>query len=65
MFILWVVAGILAAVYLFFKKEFKGINDSGKSVLTNGEKMSAFLFPGMIVPFFILIAMTAQTVSIG
>ena len=65
MFILWVVAGILSAVYLFFKKEFKGINDSGKSVLTNGEKMSAFLFPGMIVPFFILLLMTAQTVSIG
>lgn len=65
MFIFWVVAGILAAVYLFFKKEFKGFNDTDTSVLTNGEKMSAFLFPGMIVPFFILIAMTAQTVSIG
>lgn len=64
MFVFWIVSGVLASVYLFFKKEFKGINDSGTSVLTNGEKMAAF-FPGMIIPFFILILMTAQTVSIG
>ncbi|MGN1328958.1 MAG: lysostaphin resistance A-like protein [Eubacterium sp.] len=65
MFIFWVIAGVLAAVYLFFKKEFNGITNSSKSVLSNGEKLVAFLFPGMIIPFAFLIAMTAQTVSIG
>lgn len=65
MFVFWILAGILSAIYLYFKNELNGIKDTSTSVLTNGEKMGAFMFPGMILPFVILVILTAQTVSIG
>lgn len=65
MFIFWVAAGIIAAVYLLIKKEFRRASKDNGSVLTFGQKLGSFLFPGMVVPFLILIIITCTTVSIG
>ena len=44
------------------KKELIKKEKNNDSVLTAGQKFTAFLFPWMIVPFLILIALTATTV---
>lgn len=64
-FLFWLVSGIISAVYLLFKKGFKKTQDSRQytSVLTTGQKIANFLFPGMVIPFFILILLTAQTIE--
>lgn len=61
----WLLLGIIAAIYLGIKHQLTIPKDDGTCVLTTGEKISSFLFPGMIVPFLLLIVMTAQTVQIG
>lgn len=61
-YIVWMAAGIISAVYLALKKELVKKSKS-RSVLTTGQKFTAFLFPWMIVPFLILIWFTATTVA--
>lgn len=63
MYILLAVLGIVSAVYLFFTKQFKSKKQKSVGVLSNGEKFKAFIFPWMIVPFILLIALTLQTVK--
>lgn len=64
LYVFWFVFAICSIVYLIVKKEFKTVSkDSTKSVLTTGEKFTAFLFPWMIVPFGILIYLTV--ISMG
>lgn len=60
---LWVVLGALGTIYLFVKGEFKSSGKRNSSVLTTGQKFSAFLFPWMIVPFFILLFLTFLSIS--
>lgn len=62
-YILWMVLGIIAGIYLLRKKELVKKDSDCRSVLTAGQKFSAFLFPWMIIPFVILIALTAATVT--
>lgn len=62
-YIFWTIAGIIAGIYLLIKKELIKKDKSDISVLTNGQKFTAFLFPFMIIPFAILIVLTALTVS--
>ena len=57
------VLGIASLVYLAIKKQFKMIKNDGDDVLSNGAKFSAFLFPWMVVPFLILILLTATTIE--
>ena len=61
----WLLVGIIATVYLGIKHKLTLPKENGDCVLTTGEKISSFLFPGMIIPFLLLIVMTAQTVKIG
>ena len=61
----WLLVGIIATVYLGIKHKLTLPKDNSDCVLTTGEKISSFLFPGMIIPFLLLIVMTAQTVKIG
>lgn len=61
----WFLVGIIAAIYLGTKHQLTIPKDDGSCVLTTGEKILSFLFPGMIVPFLLLILITAQTVQIG
>ena len=65
LFIFWLVVGIAAAIYLAIKRKLTLPKDDSGCVLTTGQKINAFLFPGMILPFIILIIMTATTVHIG
>lgn len=62
-FIVFIVGAIASAVYLFFKKEFSIRLDKGNTVLSTGEKIKAFFFPGMIVPFVALILLTLTTIK--
>lgn len=61
-YIFWLASGALSGFCLLFKGGFK-IEKSKKSLLTLGEKFSAFLFPGMVVPFIILIVLTLTTIK--
>ncbi|MCD7796396.1 MAG: CPBP family intramembrane metalloprotease [Clostridiales bacterium] len=65
MFLFWIIAGIIAGIYLFFKKQLSFKFDKNTSVLSFWQKLASFLFPGMIIPFLVLISLTATTVSIG
>lgn len=63
-YIFWFVAGVLSGAYLLFKKEFKADKSvENKSVLTLGQRIGAFLFPCQIVPFIILIVLTAMSIK--
>ena len=64
-FAFWLLVGIIATIYLAIKRKLTIPKDYGNCVLTLGEKVSSFFFPGMILPFIVLIIMTAQTVKIG
>lgn len=59
---IWIFFGIGSIVYLIFKGEFKPASKAQGEVLTNGQKFRAFLFPWMIVPFVLLIILTAFTI---
>ena len=61
LYVLFAVLGIFATVILAKNKQFKSLKTDNTSVLSFGEKMSAFLFPWMIVPFFILIILTVSS----
>lgn len=61
-YIVWMALGVFSAIYLFIKKEFVKNPKENDSVLTTTQKFTAFLFPCMIIPFAILIVMTAMTV---
>lgn len=64
MYIGWIAIGIIGLVYLLATGEFKSrAEDKSKSVLTAWQKIWAFLFPWMIVPFGILLALTAQYIE--
>lgn len=62
-YIFWFAAGIAATIYLAFKKELVSKQSGYHGVLTVGQRFGAFLFPWMIVPLAILIAMTAGTIA--
>ncbi len=63
MFIAWIALGVVCAILLMINREFKKSQDISSSILSTGDKISAFLFPGMIVPFFLLILITVTTVK--
>lgn len=63
LFIFWIITGIISAIYLFIKKDFKGKLDKGSTVLATGEKIKAFFLPGMVVPFALLIVLTLTTIK--
>lgn len=65
LFVFWLVVGISAAIYLAIKHKLTLPKDDSDCVLSTAQKINAFLFPGMILPFIILIIMTATTVHIG
>ena len=46
--------GVIATVYLGIKHKLTLPKENGDCVLTTGEKISSFLFPGMIIPFLLL-----------
>lgn len=60
---LWAVSGAISLVYLLKKGEFKKTAAVHNSVLTSGQKFTAFLFPWMIVPFLILVIITITTIK--
>lgn len=62
-YIVWGVLGAVMTIGLFSKGEFAKGKKESNSVLTNGEKFSSFLFPGMILPFIILIYLTIATIK--
>lgn len=62
-YLFWIISGALATVYLLIKKELFVKDKNKYGVLTTGQKFSAFLFPCMIIPFLILIAITATTIE--
>ncbi len=62
-YIVWIALGLASLVYLIIKGELKkGVKAEG-DVLTTGQKFTSFLFPWMIVPFVILIVLTAMTIQ--
>jgi len=63
-YILWLVLGALSVIYLLVKKEFTRSKEMKTSVLTTGQKFSAFLFPWMIIPFIELIGITIMNFSV-
>lgn len=63
-YVFWIAAGVLSGLYLLLKKEFVKTKEKSNSVLTTGQKFSAFLFPWMIVPFVELIVITAINFTI-
>lgn len=64
LYVFWFVFAIFSLVYLLVKKEFKTtVKETAKSVLTTGEKFTAFLFPWMIVPFGVLIYLTVVSMA--
>lgn len=60
MYIIFAVIGAVAAIYLMRTKQFKRntVTNKDNTILSFGERMSAFLFPWMIIPFIILIVLT-------
>lgn len=63
-YIFWVVFGIASALYLLIKGEFRTkIKEKSNSILTTGQKFTAFLFPWMIVPFALLLWLTSQYIE--
>lgn len=62
-YLLWLVIGTLSGIYLLFKKELVKKDRRCDSILTTGQKFTAFLFPWMIFPFLILILLTALSVT--
>lgn len=64
LYVFWFVFAVFSLVYLLVKKEFKTtVKEVSKSVLTTGEKFTAFLFPWMIVPFGLLIYLTVLSMA--
>lgn len=62
-YVFWFVVAVISFVYLIVKRELKREKkELSQSVLTNGEKFTAFLFPWMIVPFLFLISLTVLSV---
>lgn len=62
-YLLWMAAGILSGIYLLMKKELTKKDRKCDCILTTGQKFTSFLFPWMIVPFFILLVLSAQSIS--
>lgn len=64
LYVFWFVFAVFSLVYLIVKKEFKTtVKETSNSVLTTGEKFTAFLFPWMIVPFGVLIYLTVLSIA--
>lgn len=59
----WAASGIASLIYLITKGELKKTAKLQNGVLTNGQKFTAFLFPWMIIPFLILVIITATTIK--
>lgn len=56
------VTGLASLIYLAAKNKLRMVKGEKEDVLSNSAKFSAFLFPWMIVPFFLLILLTATTI---
>jgi membrane protease YdiL (CAAX protease family) len=61
--VFWTIVGIVGCVFLVAKGEFVKKRNNCTSVLTTGQKFASFLFPWMIIPFVILIAITFLTIT--
>lgn len=59
----WAASGIASLIYLISKGELRKTAKPQNGVLTNGQKFTAFLFPWMIIPFLILVIITATTIK--
>lgn len=62
-YVIFAVSGVLSIIYLALKKQFKKDVKKDNSVLSNGEKFTAFMFPWMIIPFLMLISVTLNTIK--
>lgn len=66
LYIFWLIFGVISGICLLIKGEFKSkVKEVSQSVLTTGQKFTAFLIPWMILPLFLLLLLTAQYVEIG
>lgn len=62
LYLFWFVAGAVCGLILLVKGDFRNKKAPAKSVLSNGQKLVSFLFPWMIIPFALLIYLTAKTI---
>lgn len=62
LYLFWLAAGAVCGLTLLVKGDFRKNNAPVRSVLTNGQKIVSFLFPWMIIPFALLIYLTAKTI---
>ncbi|MDE5984067.1 MAG: CPBP family intramembrane metalloprotease [Eubacterium sp.] len=63
MYLLWVAVGIFSGIYLLVKRELFFRDNNNNSVLTTGQKFTAFLFPWMLIPMATLIILTLATID--
>lgn len=63
MYLFWVAAGIVSGLYLLVKKELFFKDKNNGSVLTTGQKFTAFLFPCMLIPIAVLVLLTITTID--
>lgn len=63
LYFFWIIVGVVSTVSLALKGELKNQRKETAGVLTTGQKFLSFFFPGMIVPFGILIMLTALSIS--
>lgn len=59
----WMISGVIGGIYLLSKGEFKARAERNKTTLSVLQRFTAFLFPGMVLPFIILIYLTVQTIK--
>ena len=62
LYLSWLAAGAVCGLILLVKGDFRNNKVPVRSVLTNGQKIVSFLFPWMIIPFALLIYLTAKTI---
>lgn len=58
----WIISGIAGFVTLLAKGDLKTVKRQSNTALSNGQKLWTFVFPWMIIPFIILIVITATTI---
>lgn len=62
LYLFWFAAGAVCGLILLVKGDFRNNKAPAQSVLSNGQKLVSFLFPWMIIPFALLIYLTAKTI---
>ncbi len=63
LYIIYISAGIISLLCLLYKKEFFVKREKSNILLSSWEKFVSFYCTGMIIPFIILIVVTARTVE--